>query len=31
MSEQLIANIYNKLKDFNDPVSNKALNRDNMP
>ncbi len=29
MLDQLIANIYNKLKDFNDPVSNKALNRGN--
>ena len=30
MSDQLISNIYNKLKDFIDPVSNKALNRDNL-
>ena len=29
MSEQLIANIYENLKNFNDPISNKALNRNN--
>ena len=29
MSEQLITNIYDKLKNFNDPISNKALNRNN--
>ena len=29
MSEQLIAIIYEKLKNFNDPISNKALNRNN--
>ena len=29
MSDQLITNIYNKLKDFSDPISNKAYNRDN--
>ena len=29
MSEQLIATIYEKLKNFNDPISNKALNRNN--
>ena len=29
MTEQLITTIYEKLKNFNDPVSNKALNRTN--
>ena len=29
MSDQLITNIYNKLKNFNDPISNKALNINN--
>ena len=30
MSDKLITNIYNKLKNFDDPVSNKALDRDNQ-
>ena len=29
MNDQLITNIYNKLVNFTDPVSNKVLNKDN--
>ena len=29
MSEQLIATIYGKLKNFNDPITNKPLNPNN--
>ena len=30
MSEQLITIIYEKLKNFHDPISNKALDRNNL-